>query len=151
MQKLCMTLAATTLMLAGCSERQDPMGPAFSAAAVLPNAVYTMTLEAADFPGFFPPEVVAMLSGTWELDLTDPHGYTTRLNGNPVVTGTYTKNAARLVKRDVSGVLACLDAPQEAQAVYGWNRQNDVLTLSVIQDHCGGRAFVLTARPWQKQ
>jgi hypothetical protein len=110
-----------------------------------------MTLDPGDFPPFFPPEIVDFLTGNWELDLTDPRSYVTRLNGDVVVEGRYTSNPARLVKRDLSGPLACLDEPREAQGVYDWTLDNDELSLTVVQDHCDGRAFVLTVRPWQKQ
>jgi hypothetical protein len=152
------SLAGATLLLAACVEQREVVAPEISASVTvasaarsLPHATYTMTLSPDDFPPFFPPEVIDLLTGDWELDLTDPRRYVTRLNGEVVVMGRYTSNPARLVKRDLGGPLACLPEPREAQGVYGWALDDEELSLTVVRDHCDGRAFVLTVKPWEKQ
>jgi hypothetical protein len=151
-------LAGASLLLSGCVEQRDVVAPELSASAAhasaapgLPNAIYAMTLGPGDFPHFFPPAVVEVLTGTWELDLTGSRRYTVRLNGDMVVEGRYTSNPARLVMRDLGGVLACLEEPGMAQGVYAWSLDNEELILTVVQDRCEGRPFVLTVKPWQKQ
>jgi hypothetical protein len=152
-----LVVAGASLLLPACAEQREVVAPellpAASAAAVpgLPRAIYAMTLTEADFPPFFPPDVVAMLSGDWELDLTDPRSYVTRLNGDVVVVGWYTSNPARVVMRDLGGPLACLEEPGMAQGVYAWSLDDDELILTAVQDRCEGRPFVLTVRPWQRQ
>jgi hypothetical protein len=150
-------LAGAGLLLSGCAEQRElvapELTPAMSAAGAptLPQAIYAMTLTAAEFPPFFPPGVVEFLSGDWELDFTDPRSSVTRLNGEVVVMGRYTANPARLVMRDTGGDIACLDEPGMAQGVYAWSLVGDQLTLTAVQDRCEGRPFVLTVKPWQKQ
>lgn len=151
-------LAAASLLLSGCIDQREVVGPevsvstaVVSAAPSFPNTTYTVTLVAEDFPPFFPPEIVELLVGDWELDFTDPRISYARLNGELVVESRYTKNPARLVLRDIGGPLACLDEPRYAQGVYGWSLDNGELSFTVVQDHCDGRPFVLTAKPWTMQ
>jgi hypothetical protein len=150
-------LAGAGLLLPGCAEQREVVAPeltpAMSAAATptLPQAIYGMTLTQADFPPFFPPEVVEFLSGDWELDLTDPRRSVTRLNGEVVVVGRYTANPARLVMHDTGGPIACLGEPGMAQGIYAWSLVGDQLTLTAVLDRCQGRPFVLTVKPWQKE
>jgi len=151
-------LAGASLLLSGCVEQREVVAPEMSVSAAvasaaprLPNATYAMTLNPGDIPPFFPPEIVDLIVGDYELDLNDPSAYIVRLNGEVVVEGRYTSNPARLVMRDLSGPFACLGEPGIAQGVYGWSLDEDELRLTVVQDHCGGRAFVQTVKPWQKQ
>jgi hypothetical protein len=151
-------LAGVILFVTACGEQRQVLAPDFATSAVvvsappgIPHATYAMTLGPDDFPFFFPPEVVGLLSGNWELDLTDPRRYVTRLNGDVVVEGRYTSNGARLVKRDLGGPLACSYEPQLAQGVYDWALNDGELTLTVVKDHCEGRPFVLTVKSWQQQ
>jgi hypothetical protein len=151
-------LASASALLAACVEQRETMAPELSPAAVvvaaapgLPNATYAMTLVPEDFPPLFPPEVIDLLAGDWELDLNDPRTVFVRLNGEIVVVGRYTSNPARLVMRDVGGPLACVDEPGMATGVYEWTLDNGELTLAAVQDRCEGRPFVLTVRPWQMQ
>jgi hypothetical protein len=149
-------LAGASLLLAACAEQREVVAPELSAFAAvasaapsLPNATYTMTLGPEDFPPFFPPEIVDLLSGDWELDLTDPRNYLIRLNGAVVVIGRYTANPARLVMHDLDGPLACPGGL--AHAVYAWSLDDDELRLASVQDRCDGRTFVLTTKPWDTQ
>jgi len=150
------TLGSAVLLGVACVDQRDVAGPElsaivplFEAAQPLPNAIYTMTLTAADMP-FFPPEVVEILSGTWEQDFTDARNYFVRLNGDVMIHGRYTSTPGRLIMRDQGGPLACLHEPRQAQGVYEWTFANDELVLAVVKDHCAGRPFVLTVLPWQK-
>lgn len=149
------SLIGSSLLLAACTEQRAVLDPDFSiagaggSAAALPSANYAMTLGAGDFPPFFPPEITAMLSGDWELDLNAPRRYQIRLNGAVMVEGRYTPNPARLVLHDEAGPLAC---PSDlANAVYAWSINGGELHLSALQDRCDGRGFVLTAKPWAVQ
>ncbi len=153
-----LVLTAASLLLSGCMDQREVVGPEVfvstavaSAAPSFPNTTYTMTLVPEDFPPFFPAEIVELLTGDWELDFTDPRISVARLNGEVVVESRYTKNPARLVLRDLAGPLACLDEPRFAQGVYGWSLDNGELSLTVVQDRCDGRPFVLTVKPWTMQ
>jgi hypothetical protein len=150
-------LGGAVLLSAACVDQRGVVGPELSAtvtvaaaAAALPNAIYTMTLTPADMPEFFPPEAVEMLTGTWELDFTDPRSYSVRLDGVVLIFGRFTATPTRLIMRDLGGPLACLEEPRHAQGVYEWTLSDDGLVLSVVTDHCAGRPFVLTVLPWQK-
>lgn len=158
-------LAGASLLLAACAEQRDVVAPELSASAAvasaapsLPNATYAMTLVPDDFPPLVPLEIVELLSGDWELDLTDPRSYVVHLNDEVVVEGRYTANPARFVLNGGSGPLACVGEPGIGQGVYDWSLEGDELSLAVVHDNCGGRgpvltgrAFVLTVKPWEKQ
>jgi hypothetical protein len=152
-----LVLAAASLLLSGCMDQREVVAPEVSvstavasAAPSFPNATYAVTLLPEDFPPFFPPEIVELLTGDWELDFTDPRVSVARLNGEVVVESRYTSNPARLVLRDLGGNLACVE-PGTAQGVYGWSLDDGELSLTVVQDRCDGRPFVLTAKPWTMQ
>jgi hypothetical protein len=151
-------LAGASLLLGACAEQREIVAPVLPASAAvagsavsLPGATYVMTLGPGDFPPFFPPEIVDLLSGDWQLDLTDPRTYVTRLNGDAVVVGRYTANPARLVMHDQTGPLTCPAESGLAHAVYAWSLDGEELSLASVQDRCEGREFVLTVKPWQKQ
>jgi hypothetical protein len=152
-----LVLAAASLLLSGCMDQREVVGPEVSVSAAvasaapsLPNTTYTMTLLPEDIPPFFPPEIAELLIGDWELDFTDPRISVARLNGEVVVESRYTSNPARLVLRDLGGPLACVE-PGTVQGVYGWALDDGELSLTVVQDRCDGRPFILTVKPWTMQ
>jgi len=116
----------------------------------IPTGYYSITIAAADVPPEFPPEVAAILVGTWTIAFTeDGESYVTK-DGDRVVEGSYRSSKEHLVMRDVSGPLACTDDHGIATGVYTWSLDNNELTLKPVLDRCFGRAFILTLRPMQQ-
>jgi hypothetical protein len=155
---------AMLLPLTACTDEPEPLAPeqatrstdltdataSVNAASRFPNATFTMTLVAEDIPPFIPPEYADLLIGDWEIDFIAPRYSVARLNGEVVAEGPWVGTPTRLVTRDVAGSLACV-GPGFEQGVYGWSLDNGELTLTVVQDRCDGRVFVLTAKPWTMQ
>jgi hypothetical protein len=122
-----------------------------ASSANLPPGIYATTITEADIPAEFPPEVVALLVGYWEVEFTESGSYIVYKDGSPVATGRYNSNPARLIMRDLDGVLACTDAPGIATATYRWTLSGNELLLTTVNDGCAGRNLVLTAHPLEKQ
>jgi hypothetical protein len=116
----------------------------------IPVGSYSTTVNLADIPPDFPPEVVEILVGTWVTQLTEDGSTIVRKNGELVAYGTYTTSKSYLVFRDKGGPLACTDAHGIGTGVYSWTLENGELTLSPVLDRCYGRMFVLTLRPLQQ-
>jgi hypothetical protein len=117
----------------------------------LPSGIYATTISAGDIPAEFPPEVVSLLVGYWEIEFTEPGSYIVNKDGSPVATGRYNSNPGRLTMRDLEGVLACTDAPGIATATYRWTLSDNELLLTTVNDRCAGRNLILTAHLLQKQ
>lgn len=117
----------------------------------VPAGVYTTTITPADIPPDLPPEVVDILVGQWQIELTEDGANIVSKNGEVVVFGRYTASPSHVVLRDEGGPLACFDAPGIATGIYSWSFQNDELTLTPVLDRCFGRQLVSTAHPLQKQ
>lgn len=116
-----------------------------------PAGVYTTTITPADIPPDLPPEVVGILVGEWQIELTENGANIVSKGGEVVVIGRYTDSPSHVVLRDEGGPLACFDAPGIATGIYTWSFQNDELTLTPVLDRCFGRQLVLSAHPLQKQ
>lgn len=119
--------------------------------ATVPTGIYTTTITLADIPPEFPPEVVAVLVGEWQIELTENGTNIVTKNGEVAVIGSYTAGQSHVVLRDQEGPLACFDAPGIKTGVYTWSFENNQLTLTPVLDRCFGRQFVLTVHPLQKQ
>ena len=117
----------------------------------LPPGIYVTTMSESDIPAEFPPEVVALLVGYWEVEFTESGSFIVHKDGFPVATGRYNSNPARINMKDLEGALACTDAPGIAHATYRWALSNNELLLTTVNDRCAGRNLVLTAHPLQKQ
>jgi len=133
------SLPATLMFTAGADSENVPAG------------IYTTTITAADIPSDFPPEVIPILVGQWQVALTEDGAEVVSKGDDIVVIGTHRSGPSRLVLHDLEGPLACTDAHGIATGVYAWSFQNDELVLSPVNDRCFGRQFVLTAHPLQKQ
>jgi len=116
----------------------------------IPVGIYSATVNLADIPPGFPPEVADILVGTWFTELTDSGATVIRKDGDVVAYGTYTSSKSHFIIRDIGGPLACTDARGIATGVYTWSLENNELTLSPVLDRCFGRMFVLTLRPLQQ-
>jgi hypothetical protein len=119
--------------------------------ASVPAGIYTTTLTEADIPASFPPEVIALLVGDWEIEFTEAGSFIVSKDGYPAVVGRYNSNSARIVMTDLEGAFSCTDEPGIATATYRWTLASDELVLTAVNDRCGGRNVVLTAHPLQKQ
>jgi hypothetical protein len=118
--------------------------------AQFPTGTYITTITEADLPPGLPPDVIAVLSGQWQMEFTQAGNHIVTKEGDLAVLGRYTANPARLVFTDLEGPIAC-SYTGAATGVYQWAFENNELTLTAVHDACGGRHIVLTAHPWQKQ
>ena len=139
-----------TLVIALVAFTTSP-STAVASSTNLPSGIYATTISAVDIPTEFPPEVIALLVGYWEIEFTDAGSYIVNKDGFPVATGRYTSNPGRIIMTDLEGVLACTDAPGIATATYRWTLSDNELLLTTVNDRCAGRNLVLTAHPLQKQ
>jgi len=124
---------------------------AFASSGQLPPGAYVATVMASDVPPDFPPEVAAILIGTWTTEFTNDGRTVVTKNGEIVVTGSYTSNKSYVVMRDIEGPLACTDDHGIATGVYNWRLAGGQLYMSPVLDRCFGRQFVLTLRPLEQQ
>lgn len=119
------------------------------AAEPLSPGRYTITIVENDIPSSFPPEVVPILLGVWELEFTGDGTAIASKNGEMAVLARYIANPARLVTHDVGGPLACTE-PGTATAVYALAISDREVMAEAIHDRCAGRNLVMTAHPWQQ-
>ena len=113
----------------------------------VPVGIYATTIAEQDIPAFFPQESAELLIGDWQIEFTENGIAFVTKDGERVVTTRYHSNPARLILQDQEGRLACV--PPRA-GVFEWLLQDNVLTITEVQDTCAGRALVLTAYPLQK-
>ncbi|MGH9844632.1 MAG: hypothetical protein ACREEM_38420 [Blastocatellia bacterium] len=115
----------------------------------LPPGVYTTTLTAKDLPSDFPmpPEY---LIGKWEITFTKDNRCRVIKDGEFGAEGGYTSMAEQLVIEEGKGPLSCAPAPGGKIGTYKWKLEGNKLTLTAVEDKCGGRRVVLTARPLEK-
>lgn len=69
-------------------------------------------------------------------------------DGEIVVEGTYKVRGDELEVRDEKGAMAC---GGEQIGKYKWKLEGKKLTLTKVEDECGGRATALTAQPWEQE
>ena len=124
---------------------------AMARSANVPPGIYTTTLTEADIPDSFPPEVIPLLVGDWEIEFTGSGSYIVSNDGYPAVVGRYNSNPARIVMTDLQGALSCTDEPGIATSTYRWTLAGNELILTAVHDRCAGRNLVLTAHPLQRQ
>ena len=123
---------------------------AMADASHLPAGSYSVTVTLADIPPDFPPEIGALIVGTWVTEFTSDGTTVVTQNGDVVVVGRYKSGPSNLVMTDLSGPMACRDARGIATGVYSWSLENNQLHLTTVLDRCFGRMFVLTLRPLQQ-
>ena len=140
-----LTLTATAILLTTAVLPVHPADP-----HGLPLGTYTTIITAQDIPPSFPPEFIPLLVGIWQIEYVENGTAIATKDAQFVVKSTFISNTARLVVHDEEGALACLD-PGTQTGIYGWTFQSNQLVLTATHDACPGRAFVLTAHPWQKQ
>ena len=124
---------------------------AVAESANVPSGIYTTTLTEADILAVFPPELVPLLAGDWEVEFTESGSYIVSKDGFPAVVGRYNSNPGRIVMTDLQGPLSCTDQPGIATATYRWTFSSGELLLTSVNDRCPGRNLVLTAHTLQKQ
>jgi len=134
------TLALSFGSLAACS----------SAPSAPPPATYTTTLVEADVPSEFPEDVRDLLLGTWELALGNDNRYQVSKDGNLMLEGHYASTKDQIALTDEGGPAACLEPGQET-GTYKWSVNGQTLTLTPMDDKCGGRSLVLTTHSLTKQ
>lgn len=103
-------------------------------AQTLPTGTYTTTITKADAADRF--------VGKWEITLDDKNRFTVHKNGELMVEGRSTFTANQWTLTDEKGRLACTGA--EISGTYKWNFDGKTLTLTTVEDKCGGRNTILT-------
>jgi hypothetical protein len=113
---------------------------------------YSVTLTRTDIPVALPDGFNYV--GRWVIAFNDDGMYTvTRLDIGPAVSGTWEADGDRVTITDGSGIISCsnpaavtIQGEDTATGVYEWTLANDTLTLTPVEDACGGRVLLLTTR-----
>lgn len=114
--------------------------------------VYTVAIGESDVSLTFPGG--PSLFGLWDLAFNDDGSYVlARQDVGPLVAGSYEVTGGTLTVVDEIGLLRCGGDPASgdddaAEGVYGWEMQEDHLTLSPVQDECATRRLLFSTRPF---
>ena len=84
----------------------------------------------------------------WSIKYDESGKVTVSRNGEIVVEGTYKVKGNELEVRDEKGQMAC---GAEQTGKYKWKLEGKKLTLTKVEDECGGRASALTAQAWEQE
>lgn len=84
----------------------------------------------------------------WSIKYDESGKVTMSRNGEIVVEGTYKVKGDELEVRDEKGEMAC---GAEQTGKYKWRLEGKKLTLTKVEDECGGRASALTAQTWAQE
>lgn len=121
-----------------------------AAQATGPAGVYTVTITREDLPVGLPGGPT--LIGQWSLSLEEDGTYELgRQDVGVVAAGTYDVEGATLTLTEERGLLPCVtgvDSEGEslAEASYAWEVEDEVLTLTSIEEGCVDRRVLLTTR-----
>ena len=159
-KRLTSSLRALALLnlVAGCAPATQTNGSATSSMpATQPSAAaspaglmgtWTATLADTDLPAAVPQESRAELTGAWVVAFHEGNHFVATHGGTQVVQGSYQISGNQLTfATGETGPAAC-----NQPATYNWQVNNGQLTFTTVgQDPCGGRAVVLTSRPFTRQ
>lgn len=95
------------------------------------------------------------LIGRWRIEFREDGSYVgIREDIGEVVSGSWTVDGDTLTITDEAGPSSCatpqpgtLETVEAASGTYRWERDEDRLTLDVVEDNCATRALLLTIRP----
>lgn len=130
-----MTVLLVPVVLAISAERRDE--------AVTRELAATYTAELPDTPGL-------NLAGRWFLtvradgsaNVGGPPGLTIR---GPGPAGTYVRLDDERLRTNLFYNDLCT-----GEGLYGWRRDGDVLTFTVVEDTCAARRMLLTTSTWNR-
>ncbi|MDP4501170.1 hypothetical protein [Nonomuraea turcica] len=130
-----MTVLLVPVVLALSAERRDE--------AVTRELAATYTAELPDTSGL-------NLAGRWFLtvrpdgsaNVGGPPGLTVR---GPGPAGTYVRIDDERLRTNLFYNDLCT-----GEGLYGWRRDGDVLTFTVVEDTCAARRMLLTSSPWSR-
>jgi hypothetical protein len=124
------TLAAVVLAAAGA-------GSAAAAGGRFPSGSFTASLSK---------QSPAFLNGGWKLTFEPGGAYTTaHPPGEVVARGKLAVSGGTVAFGKETGALGCATAGR-----YRWTYAGGSLRFAKVSDACGGRAIVLTARPFRR-
>ncbi|HEU0116335.1 MAG TPA: hypothetical protein VFQ80_16720, partial [Thermomicrobiales bacterium] len=108
--------------------------------------IFTVSIGESDLPDSLPggPALV----GLWTVAFKGNGTYAVaRQDVGTVVTGTFAVEGSTITFNDWTGLIGCqTPQPTETAATYGWQKQNDNLTLTAITDACTARRILFTTR-----
>src|SRR4029434_352523 len=84
----------------------------------------------------------------WSIKYDESGKVTVSRDGEIVVEGTYKVSGDELQVKDEKGPMAC---GAEQTGKYKWKLEGKKLTLTKVEDECGGRASGLTAQAWTQE
>lgn len=85
----------------------------------------------------------------WSIKYDDNSRVTVSRDGSTVVEGTYKVTGDLLEVTDEKGPMAC--GGEQKTGKYKWKLEGKNLTLTKVDDECGGRANALTAQAWAQE
>ena len=123
------TFVALLLFVVGCASTSTPSL----------QGTWVTTLTEAESPASY---------GQWEMTFADGGRFSARLDRTGgTVEGRYTFTQEQYVETDESGRYSC----GNETATYKWSVEKDNLTMTPIDDKCGGRRVVLGLHPWSRK
>ncbi len=114
------------------------------------EGIFTVAIGENDVPVIFPGG--QGLVGLWDIAFNADGSYImARQDVGPLVAGSYEVNGGTLTVIDEAGLFRCGGDPASgdadaAEGVYGWDLQEDQLTLSPVQDECSTRRLIFSTR-----
>lgn len=146
---VCALLLSLILPVAVATAQDDD-----EAEAEPPAGDYTVAITEDDIPSDLTngPDLI----GRWQIFLRPDGTYSLRrADVGEVAVGSYTVEDETIAITDEGGLLSCVNAAPTggagigtATGTYGWEfDEDDGLTLSPIEEGCGGRALILSTRP----
>jgi hypothetical protein len=122
-----------------------------SPVSLVPNellGIFTVSIGESDVPDNLPGGPA--LIGLWTLSFRGDGSYdVARQDVGTVATGAFAAEGETITFNNWTGLIGCqTPSPTETAATYGWQKQNDTLTLTAITDSCTARRILFTTRPF---
>jgi hypothetical protein len=93
------------------------------------------------------------LLGRWQVQFNDDGTYSTaRTDVGEMVSGTYEVDGDQITITDESGLLSCSNnspignIPDVATGTYAWQKTDQRLNFTLVDDECAGRRILMTTR-----
>jgi hypothetical protein len=112
---------------------------------------YTVVITEPDIPKDIPNGPT--LLGRWQIQFNEDGTYTTsRTDVGEMVAGSYTVEGNKVTITDERGLLSCANAspvgsiPDAETGTYGWQKTDQRINFTLVEDNCAGRKILLTTR-----
>lgn len=102
----------------------------------------SLAFAAADFP------LGTYVTGEYSIVFGEKGRFRVSRGAEVMVEGGYKVTGNEIRLTDEGGPMACKEAGQ-GTGTYGWKYEGEALTLSEVEDTCGGRSAAMTAGAWK--